>query len=216
MFLQQSGIDHSESTSGAAEYGIDIFPGQTRGINDTVDICMPCMDVPRKRTAGRMIPRIYRIGRCANSSASVPTQINQRQSLLRLHRNLRPTPGRNFLHRNLAALPLREPVSHHRLNESRGELRCRVEHGEAAISRTKARIGRTCSQRVLSMAVRHDAVTARNLRRYQDGLDPASGIGVSAHVNVSPNPEAAPSTSSMRPAFSRSSGSATVSSNSHS
>ena len=113
-------------------------------------------------------------------------------------------------------LPPREPVPYHRLDERRGEFGRRIEHREVTISRAETRIGRARPERIRPMATRHHPVARRHGRRYQDGCDSASTIGAAAHVNVAPKPGAAFSTSSIRPSLSRSSGSATVSSNAHS
>ena len=82
-------------------------------------------------------------------------------------------------------------------------------------ARTEARVRGHGSHGFPRMARRHDPVAVGEPRPEQYGRDPVARVA-GDHAKVVPNPAAAPSTSSMRPAFSNVRGAVTVSSNGHS
>ncbi len=204
MVLQQSGFFRGKLSFGAVEHGIDILPGQSGGVDDAVDIDMTGMDSLGKCSACRVVPRIDGVGRRANPGANRPrrrsTNVNVASGCIEIRTQTRAVIS--LIATSQLWRPV-NPVPHHPSRRMPWRiLRRRIERTVKAPFRVQNRESAgLVPERVRPMAARHDPVTARQRRRYQDRGDPVPAIGAftSAHVNVAPNPGAAPSTSSIRP-----------------
>ena len=96
VIFQQSGSQGNELSCRAAEHGIDVLPGRAGGVDNAIDIGVSRMDVPCKRTTGRMVPGIHRVCRRTDSGTAISAQNDQRQRCLRLCCDTRPDPRCDF------------------------------------------------------------------------------------------------------------------------
>ena len=155
-----------------------------------------------------------------HSASTAPAPVGERQDEVHVEAaglaEVDVLAGRMPGQPDIPVSPPREPVPHHSFCEVGGEVGRCVEDGVAGVSRAKPGIGGTGAQRRRQMARRHDPPGGGQGALQQCRFNPVPRIADPTHVNVSPNPGAARSTSPIRPDFSSSRGFATVSSNGHS
>ncbi len=198
------------------EHSVNILPGQARGIEQSVDVGVLRVDRPGKSAPRGMIPGMNHIGRGTDAGAAVTAKVDQRQHRSGLRGDAHPNALRDLLQTDLAFATPREPISHYRFDKGSGEVGRRIKDRVAVAARGEPGISVAGSERRCLITAWYDTVVFGKRRLEEERPNPAPRIAGHAHVKVEPKPGAASRTSSIRPAFSNSRGSAAVSSNGHS